>query len=487
MKYLKKIGVIFIVVFTIVIVANKEQKTQAQIPTVEKPNVLIIFIDDLRPELNCFGKSHIKSPNIDALANNSMVFTNAYASVPVCGASRASILTGLHPTYTRFVDYGARVDEDAPNSVTMPEHFKNNGYYTCSIGKIFHHPDDALEGWSEMPCRPDYPNTLKQQELWRDYQSEENEYTKKTNLPLGAAGPAWESANVSDDAYYDGKTAAIAVEKINLLAKSNKPFLLGVGFIRPHLPFNAPKKYWDMYNEEEIDLAENDFFPLDAPVEAKHNYGELRSYTNISNDTIPIPASQAKKLRHGYYASVSYVDAQIGEIIRTLKENNLYDNTIVLLSGDHGWNLGEHALWCKQSCFTNALITPLIVKKVNETKGRRTTSLISMLDIYPTLCELTNVKEPEHLDGNSFAEILNSPNHIINKYVYARFHNAETIKSKQFSYTQYLDSEGRFISDMLYDNLSDPQENINLAHKKEFKTIVEDLKSTLNKHINIRG
>ena len=328
----------------------------------QPPNILFISIDDLRPELNCFGASNIFSPNIDQLASEGMVFQSAYCNVPVCGASRASLLSGLYPTNKRFTNYGSRVEKDAPGVTTLPEHFKNNGYFTTSIGKVFHHLDDGLQSWSEVPYRPDYPNDIHQQELWRDYQSPENAHTKVEKLPLGAAGPAWEAADVHDTVYYDGKTTQLALNKLESLAKSKQPFFLGVGFIRPHLPFNCPKKYWDLYNENQIDLADNPFMPENAPKDAWHSYRELRGYTNIPKGKEAIADSSALKLRHGYYACVSYIDAQIGQIMQKLGELKLDKNTIIVLWGDHGWSLGEHSLWCKHSCFNNALQTTLLIK-----------------------------------------------------------------------------------------------------------------------------
>ena len=466
-----------------------QKKKEPEVQTLEskKQNILFIAVDDLRPELNCYGKTQIISPNIDAIASEGTIYNNAYVTVPVCGASRASLLTGIHPTKNRFIDYGSRVDEEAKGLTTLPGQFKKNGYYTTSVGKIFHHPDDGLAGWSEPPVRPDYPNSLGQQELWRDYQSEENAYTKKDKLPLGATGPAWEAADVPDDTYYDGKTANLAVAKLNELANLKQPFFFGVGFIRPHLPFNAPKKYWDLYDRENIKLSTIDSMPKNAPLQSWHNYGELRSYTNIPNDTLPISSEKAISLRHGYYACVSYIDAQIGKVISELKRLNLYENTTIVLWGDHGWSLGEHTLWCKQSVYTKATKTPLIVKTSNQTAKGISNSLVSFIDIYPTLCDLTGIEKPKHLAGKSFANTLSEPNTQNNKYVYWRWQNGETIKSNQYVYTRYVNNQGEFLSHMLYDHNNDPDETKNLAVSKEYKNVVEELQEALDKHIKERS
>ncbi len=451
-----------------------------------KTNVLFIVADDLRPELNCYGKSQIISPNIDKLASQGIVFKNAYCNVPVSGASRASFLTSLYPGRKRFLEYNTRVDIDAPGVITLPQNFKNNGFHTIAIGKIFHHPDDKMNSWTDN-YRPDYPNELSQQELWRDYQAPDNTWTKLKDLPLGAAGPAWEAADVNDSIYYDGKTTKLVLSKLNELAKSEKPFFLGVGFIRPHLPFNAPKKYWDLYNNEDIQLADNPYMPLNAPAEAWHNSMELRAYANIAKDSMPIPDEKARKLRHGYYACVSYIDAQIGLIIDRLKELGLYENTVIVLIGDHGFSLGEHSLWCKHSCFDVAMKTPLIIKAPGIKKGMKSESLTSLIDIYPTLCDLASVPTPEHVEGKSLLPILKNKNAKPNKYVFCRFLNGESVISNRYIYTEYIDKSGNVKSSMLYDHKNDPNENhniVNLLSKTKVKT---ELKSILDNHIKTKG
>lgn len=452
----------------------------------QKPNIIFIVVDDLRPELNCYGKTQIISPNIDGLADEGLVFTRAYCNVPVCGASRASLLTGLYPTPSRFTNYGSRVEKDAPGIVSLPGHFKNNGYYTTTLGKIFHHPDDGLSAWSELPYRPDYPNSLKQQELWRDYQSDELSWTKEKDLPLGASGPAWEAADVDDSLYYDGKTTRLTLHKLEQLAKLNKPFFFGLGFIRPHLPFNAPKKYWDMYDPSGIVLADNPYMPTNAPRDAWHNYRELRGYTNISNDTVPIPDDTARKLRHGYFACVSFVDAQVGLVVNKLKELNLYDNTIIVIIGDHGWSLGEHTLWCKHSCFNNALRTTMIIKAPGFEQGAKTSSLVSFVDLYPTLCELAELERPGHLGGRSFLPVLKDTTAVVNEYVFARWQNGESVKSDRYLYTRYYGRNGEVSGEMLYDHESDPDENNNVVGLKENLKVVEELKKALENHFKER-
>lgn len=458
--------------------------------TPEKPNILFIAVDDLRPEINMYGESHIISPNLDRLAQDGVVFNRAYCNVPVCGASRASLMTGIFPTPQRFTTYGARVDEEADEYPTLTETFQQNGYLTTNLGKIFHHLDDGVDGWSEEPYRPDYPNSVHQQELWRDYQSEELSWTKESDLPLGAAGPAWEAAYVDDTLYYDGKTTYLALNKLEELKKSDKPFFFGLGYIRPHLPFNCPRKYWDLYDENDIELAKNHFMPENAPKDANFTFSELRSYTNISNDkTDLIPEEQAYKLRHGYYACVSYIDAQIGMVIDKLKELDMYDNTIIVLWGDHGWSLGEHTHWGKHTCFDNALQVPLFVKAPKHLQGANTEALVSLVDLYPTLCELAGIEKPVHLDGKSFVPVLKDSEAKVNDYIFARWTNGESVKSDKYLYTQYYKNAKsckEMKSSMLYNHETDPEENVNIVADTESKAVVEKLKSTLEEHMQTR-
>jgi arylsulfatase A-like enzyme len=459
---------------TLILISCREKKE------IQKPNVLFIAVDDLRPELGCYGKN-VHSPNIDKLASEALVFTRSYCNIAVCGASRASIMTGLYPTRTRFTSYLTRIDEDAPGITSLPGHFKNNGYYTASFGKIFHHLDDGLSSWSETPWRADYVD-LHSQEYWRDYRNEENLWTKVDSVPLGLAGPAWEKGNVPDNAYYDGKMAESAVEKIKELAKMNQPFFFGVGFLKPHLPFNAPAKYWDLYTSEEIELAPNPFFPENAPDEARFNYGELRAYSNIPNNSEPLDDETSRWLKHGYYACVSYTDALIGKVLDALEETGQAENTIVILWGDHGFSLGEHTHWCKHTCFHNAMHTPLIIK-APEYAGGKTTALASYVDIYPTLCELAGIEVPVHLQGESLAGIMKHPEKT-GGTEFTRYPHGETIVTGNFTYTEYYDkNNGSYLSNMLYDLKKDPEENKNVAGEEEYAEVVNELRTRLRAHV----
>ena len=443
--------------------------------TNEQPNVLFIAVDDLRPELGCYGQKMIKSPNIDRLASEGTTFTNAFCNVPVCGASRASLLTGIRPTRTRFVNYDSRMSEDTPEATTIPQHFKQHGYTTISLGKVAHFPEDNGSHWSEPPWRPDYQ--AGKQVNWRNYESEEN-------LAIAAqrpnkAGLPYEQPDVEDNAYYDGKITEQAVEHIKKLADADNPFFLAVGFLKPHLPFNAPKKYWDLYAPEQISLPPNYFRPENAPDIAMHNFGELRSYHGIPREGL-VPDEMALNLIHGYYACVSYIDAQIGRLMETLEESDLAENTIVILWGDHGWNLGEHTLWCKHSTFKNALRVPLIVKSPWDKANQHSSALIEYIDVFPTMCDLAGLPHPSQLMGNSFVPVIKNPDVPWKQAVFSQWQNAAAVTTERYTYTEWTNDQGQFLSKMLYDHEVDPQENINIAEVETHQALVEEMKKLLH-------
>ncbi len=438
----------------------------------KNPNVLFIAVDDLRPELGCYGNQKIKSPNIDKLAAQGTMFTNSFCNVPVCGASRSSLLTGIRPTRDRFVTYYTRMAEDAPGATTIPNHFRQSGYYAVSLGKIAHHPDDNADHWSEQPWRPDYPEEPGIQVNWRDYQSEEN-LTTAASREDGSAWP-YESPDIDDDVYYDGRIANRAVEDIQRLSGSDQPFFLAVGFLKPHLPFNAPKKYWDLYDADSFTLPDNYYRPKNAPDAAIHNFGELRAYYGVPKEG-PVSDDMAKKLIHGYYACVSYTDAQIGKVLDALEASGEADNTIIILWGDHGWNLGEHTLWCKHCNFKTSLRTPMILKVPGKTGGQQSACLTEYVDIFPTLCDVADLPKPDQLHGDSFASLLDDPNQEWKNAVYSQWYNGATVTTQDYAYTEWTNENGELYAKMLYDHHIDPDENVNIADAPENADVVKKL------------
>lgn len=422
------------------------------------PNVLFIAVDDLRPELGCYGKAHIHSPNIDALASSGTLFRRAYCMVPTCGASRASLMTGLRPARNRFVNYLTWADRDAPGIDTMNTHFKTHGYRTVSLGKVYHQIRDSIDGWSEPPWRPRAVSHYADPENQRLHA----ENGKKEKKPT--RGPAFESADVADNQYSDGKIADRAVETLRQLKAGEEPFFLAVGFLKPHLPFVAPKRYWDLYPEETVNVPENYFPPANAPSGAVHAFGELRSYHGIPNTGL-LDVTQARELIRGYYACVSYTDAQIGRVLGELERLGLEKDTLVVLWGDHGWNLGEHTMWCKHSTFETSMHAPLIVRAPGFPAGQLTDALTEFIDIYPSLCELAGLPLPEHLQGRSFRPLLREPDLEWKPAAIGRYKNGDTIRTDRYRFTQYWSPNLSLESRMLYDHAIDGDENINISEQ----------------------
>ena len=428
-----------------------------------KPNILFIAIDDLRPELGCYGKKEILSPHIDKLASTGTLFNRAYCQVAVCGASRASLMTGLRPTWQRFVKYNTISDKDAPGVLTLPQELKQNGYHCLSNGKIFHHKDDTAErSWSENPWKPDIGGSS-----FLDPKSESMIGGNKKR------GPIWEAPNVAENAYPDGQIAEKTIEDLKRIKEMNKPFFLACGFLKPHLPFYAPKKYWDLYDRTSLVLAKNQFRPKNAP-EVLKGSSEVHSYHNRGMKYNSEEWHRA--CLHGYYACVSYVDAQIGRIINKLDELNLRKNTVIILWGDHGWHLGEHNFWGKHNVMHLSSRSPLIVSTPRGRPNQTCDRLVEFVDIYPTLLDLAGIKSANKgLQGTSFKILLQRPRSLWKKAAFSRYGPANSVVTPKFNYIQYRSGEK-----MLFDLISDPDENINIAGDPKRK-------STLNLHSKILG
>lgn len=439
-----------------------------------KPNILFVAVDDLRPELGCYGTKVI-SPNIDRLAAGGVVFNRSYCQSPVCGASRASLLSGIRCTRDRsWNGYLHSADKDWGAPLSLPRQLRSHGYYTVSDGKVYHHQDDGQGSWSEEAWRPAGGPWV-----GRRYAIDENKALARQDKTNREAGPAYECADVADSFYPDGEIADKAVSDLRRLKGMDKPFFLAVGFLRPHLPFNAPKRYWDLYDRDKIKLADNPFRPKDAPGAAIHNSGELRAYHGVPKKG-PIPDDLARTLIHGYYASTSYIDAQVGRLLDELDRLGLAGSTIVVLWGDHGWNLGEHTLWCKHCHFQTSLRAPLIVRVPGFTGGRKTDGLTEFIDIYPSLCELSDVPLPEHLEGRSFVPLLKDPQRAWKEAIHSRYANGQSVRTDRYCYTEWTGKNGQVAARMLYDQKLDPGENVNISERPENAEIVRELAGKLH-------
>lgn len=467
-----------------------------------KVNVLFIAVDDLRPELGCYGVPVIKSPNIDALARRGTVFNRAYCQQAVCSPSRTSLLTGRRPDTTKIYDLQTHFRLTLPEVVTLPQHFKLHGYHTLGFSKIYHGGLDDPRSWSVphwAPRGPGYakPETLaflenERQRLLkegRDRRTTVLEKDPETGIALKVSqprfrvrGPSWEDPDVPDNALPDGRTADEAIKALRTI--KDKMFFLAVGFLKPHLPFVAPKKYFDLYPFELLSLAANPFPPKDCPDIALTNWGELRAYSDIPKKG-DLSKEEAMELIRGYYAATSYVDAQIGRILRELDELGLRDNTVIVLWGDHGWHLGEHGLWCKHTNFENATRSLLILSAPGQRNtGAKTNALAEFVDIYPTLCELCGLPIPEGLEGASLAPVMDNPNRPWKRAAFSQYPRGKvtgySVRTGQYRYTEWAERGKDPVGVELYDHQTDPQENVNIADRAENKALVENLSRTLH-------
>jgi iduronate 2-sulfatase len=381
-----------------------------------RPNVLLICADDLKPQLGCYGDILAHSPNIDRLAARGMVFTRAYCNQAVCGPSRNSLLTGLRPATTGIYDLGTNIRQVTPDVVTLPQLFKQNGYMAEGLGKVFHighgnYGDPAswtVPFWKEHVVAYAIPESGSSDGPTREEAFFANDFRKPINdLPKGAA---WESADVPDEAYPDGRIAAEAIRRLQAAkAKRDQPFFLAVGFVKPHLPFCAPKKYWDLYDRAAFKLADRQYPPDGAPPYAPQMNIELPNYRGIPGKR-PLEDDLQRTLIHGYYAAMSYMDAQLGKVLDELDQLGLADDTIVVLWGDNGWHLGDHGMWCKHTNYEQAARIPIIIAAPGVTKaGTRSDALIATVDLFPTLRDLACLKNgsvSQTLDGTSLVPLL---------------------------------------------------------------------------------
>ena len=445
------------------------------------PNVLLICVDDLKPALGCYGDKLARTPSIDGLAKRGIVFERAYCNQAVCSPSRNALLTGLRPQTLGIYDLGTNFRAAAAEALTLPQHFKQHGYRTEGLGKIFHvghgnHEDAA--SWSAPHWRANVvAYALPESRAKKGQTREEALFSNKSakGLPRGAA---YEAADVPDNAYPDGALADEAIRRLQAAAKkADEPFFLAVGFVKPHLPFCAPKKYWDLHDPAAFSLAERQTPPDEAPAYAPQFGGELRQYAGIPDEG-PIPADLQRKLIHGYYAATSYMDAQVGRLLAELDRLKLADNTIIVLWGDHGWHLGDLGMWCKHTNYEQAAHIPLIVAGPHvSTPGSRTKSLVETVDLYPTFCELAGLPLPDaepKLDGQSFAAVLSNPSAATKDaifHVYPRSPRGQgqligrAVRTERYRLVQWkkpgaADDTAEL---ELYDYESDPAETRNLA------------------------
>jgi arylsulfatase A-like enzyme len=505
----------------------------------KKPNILFIAVDDLKPILGCYGNTIIKTPNIDRLAKMGTVFMSNYCQQAVCGPTRASIMTGKRPDYTKVWDLKTKMRDINPDILSLPQYLISQGYSTQGIGKIYDSRcvDKKMDepSWS-VP----YYNYFK---------TEEKYYAKETGMPILGAyqsletkelalkftkegqekglkdkelddfvtksiKPSIECVDVPDNAYNDGANALRALEILEKLKSDTKPFFFAVGFSKPHLPFVAPKKYWDLYKREDMPLAAFQEKSKNSVEVAYHNAGEIRAYTDIppllsftdqKDFGLSLPVDKQKELIHGYYASVSYTDAQVGKLLDKLDALGLTKNTIIILWGDHGWHLGDHNLWCKHTNFEQATRTPMLIAAPGIAPSV-TNAPTEFVDIFPTLCDLAGVTIPKTIDGKSLMTLMNKKVKSVKEFSISQYprsgNNSETerqgytsskvmgysLRDKRYRYTIWMNNNFRstqpfnpefIVGTELYDYEKDPNETNNVVNEKEYKAVAVDLKAKM--------
>lgn len=508
----------------------------------KKLNILFIAVDDLKPNIGVYGNTLIKTPNIDRLGKMGVVFKSNYCQQAVCGPTRASLMTGRRPDVTKIWDLRTQMREVTPNILTLPQYLISQGYTTSGIGKIYHPGcvdkkfDEASWSIPFLKVKPsDYPSDLgeptqKHYQLAETKQyfanqkdntatgevkkSKSDEDEEETSTIMGAAdiskkGPAVEKLNVPDDAYEDGAIALIAKKQMIALTKAKQPFFLAVGFHKPHLPFVAPKKYWDLYNPADMPIAEFQEHSANGVEVAYHSSNELRNYTDIpanatqggTTNHISLKKEKQQELIQGYYAAVSYMDAQVGILLNTLDSLHELNNTIIVLWGDHGWHLGDHDLWTKHTNFEQATRAPLIIASPGVQSGE-TNQLSEHVDIFPTICNLASLSIPEVLDGKSLLPLMKSKENSVKEFVvsqYPRKIKKEDVqklglkngnlmgyafRNKRYRFILWMNngftskeafSEDRIYATELYDYQNDPLEKVNIAKDVKSKAIVSAL------------
>ena len=458
------------------------QSNKNKTATKQNYNVLFIAIDDLRPELNSYGASHIKSPNIDKLAAEGIMFKQAHVQQAICMASRASIMSGMRPE-RKGIYTGESLNNLTPNVLTINKFFEQNGYNIASCGKIYHHGSDTKKQFGDKEMTPN--------ETWTGRGYVTPEAIKKIALNTDFhRGPAYEFADVHDTIYKDGLNTLNAMRKMEALSKDDKPFFLAVGLSKPHLPFTAPKKYWDLYPAATIKLTDLKETPENSYELAIRTRGELNSYYNMPQQYAEIDDETALNLTRAYYACVSYADAQVGKLMNQLDELGLRENTVVVLWGDHGYKLGDYNSWCKWSNMNIDTNVPLIFNTPNGKKGLISESPVETLDMYPTLAELCNLKAPSHLEGQSLMPLFTEPNLQQDRIVFSQWPISRdkydkvimgySAKSSRFNYVEWIKlNSGEVIAKELFDHDVDPMETKNViadaTYKKQVKYLAKKL------------
>lgn len=477
-----RILLIMLIAFSISGCNLNAEKNEGQ-QTIRKPNVLFIAIDDLRPELGCYGTENIITPNIDGLASEGILFNRAYTQQAVCGPSRNTLLTGLRPDALGITDLHTFFRTKAPDVVTLPQFFLQRGYQSEGMGKIYHtghgNSDDSLSWTTNHWTARKITNA-------REAIQRGDTVQLQTCIPkVNGKKIAWYKSIMPEEMHDDALTTTHAIERMEALKDS--AFFLAVGLQKPHLPFVAPKKYWDLYDADQFKIPSTE--KPDVPSYAFSNWGELRKYYTMPAEGL-MKDEDAINLIHGYHACVSSTDAQVGHLIAKLKELDLYDNTIIVIWGDHGYKLGDYGEWCKHTNYEIDTKIPVIIKVPNENAlmGVKSNAIIETVDIYPTLCELAGLDLPDHAQGSSFKEALFDKNFSWDEVAISQYPrrikiNGEkvsamgyTMRTPKYRFTKWVNKKtGETLANELYDHTTEHSEMENLANNNEYKELLETL------------
>ena len=439
----------------------------------EKLNVLFIIADDLNCDIGGYGNKTVKTPNIDRLIKNGIVFENTHCQYPLCGPSRASIMTGMYSDQTKITQNNVYLRNAVPDVITMGQRFRQQGYQSVRIGKIFHYDNPSAIGTSGTDDIHTWDQTINP--YGRD---KVEEYKINTLLPRRYGGTlSWLAADGKDEEQTDGIGATEAINQLENFSKNGQNFFLALGFYRPHTPYVAPKKYFDLYERNEIVIPNTgEEYLATLPLPAAKSIRAKEVQLNLEEEL-------AKEIKEAYYATTSFVDAQLGRVLEKLKQTGLDENTIIVFTSDHGYHLGEHGHWQKQTLFENATRVPLIFSiPWDKTMIKRTNSPVELIDIYPTIMDLLDIKIPNHVVGKSLKPLMLNNTLNIRNSALTKWQNGYSIKTEQYRITKW--GENGELGYELYNHLEDHQELNNLANDTSKFIILDSLKKIIDDRIN---
>lgn len=491
-------------------VSFSDTKNHTENPEPEAQNILFIAVDDLKPALGSYGDPLAITPNIDRIAENGTLMASNYCQQAICAPSRISLFTGLRPDQTGVLNLQTFMRDVNPDILTLPEYFASAGYQTAGLGKLMHGAkNNDPQSWT-IPYKRDqnlnyasgyqYPANGKYQsdEAQKVYEIAQQKKLswKATNILMKDNGvaPPTEFLDIPDDAYTDGAIAKEGIRLLKEFKKTKQPFFLALGFNKPHLPFVAPKKYYDLYENVVFKTDPYQEHAENSPAVAYSSWGELRNYSGIPA-TGGLDKDMQIELIRSYYACVSYVDAQIGLVMKKLKELGLAENTIVVIWGDHGWHLGDHGLWCKHTNFEQATKSPLIFSAPGYKKGQITHSMTEFTDVFPSLCDLAGIDIPKGLPGKSLKPLMINPGEKVKEFSMSQYPRENNImgyslRTERYRLTWWLklaskDKDPAYTVEAveLYDYKTDPHERVSLAGSDEYKNIEKDLSSLMREYL----